>query len=145
MLASSNQNGNEMSMKKMEDERQELTQQQRIEQSNKHFICRICLMKSSFVTPSKGSVIKKQPGLSDRPMYRTGPTGKRLIERMTHFQRKVLRNELQRNTDWSQEKVEALAATLCIGKKKVYKWYWDQKNKLREAMFAKGLLTAPQK
>ena len=34
-----------------------------------------------------------------------------------------------RNSNWSQEKIEALAARLKITKAKVYKWNWERKKK----------------
>ena len=59
-------------------------------------------------------------------------TGKRTMTRMDRLQRKILQQEFDRKPIWSQEKVEALAARLCIPKAKVYKWNWDQRNKKRE-------------
>ena len=74
------------------------------------------------------------------PGYKLQPNGKRLMTRMDSFQSKILQAEFDRNSNWSQEKVQALAARLCIPKAKVYKWNWDQRNKQREALFAQSIL-----
>ena len=75
------------------------------------------------------------------PGYKIRPNGKRLMTRMDRFQRKVLQTEFEHSPNWTQEKVEALAARLNITKAKVYKWNWDQRNKQRDALFAQRALS----
>ena len=85
-----------------------------IDATNQNGVCRLCLLKTN-----RFDKMFKTPG------YKLQPNGKRLMTRMDSFQSKILQTEFDRNSFWSQEKVQALAARLCIPKAKVYKWNWD--------------------
>ena len=77
-------------------------------------LCRLCLLK-----------MNRFDKILQEPRYKMGPNGKRVMTRMDRYQRKILMSEFQRNANWSQEMVEALAARLEVPKAKVYKWNWD--------------------
>jgi hypothetical protein len=47
--------------------------------------------------------------------------------RKTKQQLDVLTTEFERNSDWTNEDIDRLSATLNLTKKQVYKWFWDQK------------------
>lgn len=80
--------------------------------------------------------MKRISQLLEYPRYQLGPTGKRLMKRMSRSNWKILLAEFDRNPDWEPEKVEDLSKRLEISKAKVYKWNWDQKNKLKNAIFS---------
>ena len=46
----------------------------------------------------------------------------------------MLRAEYQRNPNWSKNRIKELAARLNLNRTKVYKWNWDQRNKMREQL-----------
>lgn len=56
--------------------------------------------------------------------------GKRV--RKTKSQIEALTQEYERNSNWDNEEIEAIAAKLGLKKKQVYKWYWDFKAKSGE-------------
>lgn len=100
-----------------------------IANNSQNNLCRLCLLKTN-----------RFDNLFKTPGYKLKPNGKRLMTRMDRFQCKILQTEFDRCSNWSQEKVEALAARLSIPKAKVYKWNWDQRNKQRDALFAQSIL-----
>ena len=46
--------------------------------------------------------------------------------------RQILDREFERDQNWSNTQVKSLAERLNLPRMKVYKWNWDQRNKIRE-------------
>ena len=58
---------------------------------------------------------------------------KRNMRRMNAEQQQILMREFEANPNWSNNKIEHLAARLQLTRTKVYKWNWDHRNRMRTA------------
>ena len=58
---------------------------------------------------------------------------KRNMRRVNAEQQQILMREFIANPNWSNNKIEHLAARLQLTRTKVYKWNWDHRNRMRTA------------